>query len=422
MKQKYLYILFSILLLACGTSKKAETSKAPPTSYKHDSNTIHPEFTVFHASDDVTELHYKINSKELLYTRPDGMNFSSNLLITYRLYSNFDSKDVVDSSSVRLVDVNNDNSAKFLVGKMDVKAITPRSYYLRINITDLNRNISVASGIELEKDSDLNRQNFLVKSKAEDAPLFHNYFKLNEELLIQYKAKLAVTLFVRYYNRDFPLAAPPFSVTEPRPFQYKADSLFTIQLDQNGIANFSTNKKGFYHFQLDTTKRIGLTLYNFSETFPDIKKAQDLVPPLRFITSKQEYDELTSSTNPKAAVEKFWLNCTGNQDRAKEIIRKYYNRERDANLFFTSYLEGWKTDRGMIYLIYGAPNVIYRTAYGETWTYGEENNINSLSYTFSKVDNPFTDNDFILERSAVYKQNWGIAVDIWRQGRTYLQD
>ncbi len=422
MKQKYIYILFSILIFACGTSKKAETSKAPAASYKHDSNTIHPEFTVFHATDEMTELHYKINSKELLYTRPDGMNFSSNVLITFRLFSNFDSKDVIDSSSVRLVDINNDNSAKFLVGKMDVKAVTPRSYYLRINITDLNRNISVANGIELEKDSHLNRQNFLVKSKAEDAPLFHNYFKLNEALTIQYKAKIAVTLFVRYYNREFPLAAPPFSIAEPRPFQYKADSLFSIQLDQNGLANFSTNKKGFYHFQLDTTRRIGLTLYSFSETFPDIKKAPDLVPPLRFITSKQEYDELTASANPKAAVEKFWLNCTGNQDRAKEIIRKYYNRERDANLFFTSYIEGWKTDRGMIYLIYGAPNVIYRTAYGETWTYGEVNNINSLSYSFSKVDNPFTDNDFILERSAVYKQNWGIAVDIWRQGRTYLQD
>ncbi len=422
MKQRYLYILFSLVIIACGTSKKVENTKAPAASYKHDSNTIHPEFTVFHVSDDVTELHYKINSKELLYTRPDGMNFSSNLLITYRLFSNFDSKDVIDSSSVRLVDVNNDNSTKFLVGKMDVKAITPRNYYLRINITDLNRNISVASGMELDKASDLNRQNFLVKSKADDAPLFHNYFKLNEELIIQYKAKIAVTLFVRYYNREFPLAAPPFSVAEPRPFQYKADSLFSIQLDQNGLAKFSTDKKGFYHFQLDTTKRIGLTLYNFSETFPDIKKAQDLVPPLRFITSKQEYDELTASTNPKAAVEKFWLNCTGNQDRAKEIIRKYYNRERDANIFFTSYIEGWKTDRGMIYLIYGAPNVIYRTAYGETWTYGEENNINSLSYSFSKVDNPFTDNDFILDRSAVYKQNWGIAVDIWRQGRTYLQD
>lgn len=422
MKRYYLYILILLVVIACGTSQKGQNTKAPAASYKHDSNTIHPEFTVFHASDDITELHYKINSKELLYTRPDGINFSSNVLITYRLFTNFDSKEVIDSSSVRLVDLNNDNSAKYLVGKMDVKAVTPRSYYLRITVADLNRNLSVASGIEIEKDNHLNRQNFLVKSKVDDAPLFHNYFKLNEELVIQYKAKMGVTLFVRYYNREFPLAAPPFSITDPKPFQYKADSLFTIQLDQNGATNFSTSKKGFYHFQLDTTKRIGLTLYHFSETFPDIKKAQDLVPPLRFITSKQEYDELIASPNPKAAVEKFWMNCTGNQDRAKEIIRKYYNRERDANLFFTSYIEGWKTDRGMIYLIYGAPNVIYRTAYAETWTYGEANNINSLSYSFSKVDNPFTDNDYILERSAVYKQNWGIAVDIWRQGRTYLQD
>ena len=422
MKRNHLYLLLLLVVVACGTSKKAETSKNAPATYKHDSNTIHPEFTLFHVSDDATELHYKISSKELLYTRPDGINFSSNVLISYRLYTNFDSKDVVDSASVRLVDMNNDNSNKFLIGKMNVKAVTPRSYYLRITISDLNRNISVASGMEIEKDSDLNRQNFLVKSKVDDTPLFRNHFKLNEELVISYKAKIAVTIFVRYYNREFPLAAPPFSVADARPFQYKADSLFSIQLDQNGSANFSTNKKGFYHFQLDTSKRIGLTLYHFSETFPEIKKAQDLVPPLRFITSKQEYDELTSSTNPKAAVEKFWLNCTGNQDRAKEIIRKYYNRERDANLFFTSYIEGWKTDRGMIYLIYGAPNVIYRTAYAETWTYGEANNINSLSYSFSKVDNPFTDNDYILERSAVYKQNWGIAVDIWRQGRTYLQD
>ena len=421
MKRNCLYILLMLFVFACGTSRKVE-NKTSAATYKRDVNTIHPEFTIFHVSDSLSELHYKISSKELLYTRPDGFNFSSNLLISFRLLSSFDSKDVIDSASVRLVDVNHENFSKYLIGKMNVKALTPRSYFLRINITDLNRNISVATVLEIEKDNDLNRQNFLVKSNVDDAPLFHNYFKPNEELSITYKAKIAVTLFVRYYNRSFPLAAPPFSLVDPRPFQYKADSLFTIQLDQNGIAKFSASKKGFYHFQLDTTKKIGLTLYSFSETFPEIKKAEELVPPLRYITSKQEYDELSTSANPKASVEKFWMNCTGNQERAKEIIRKYYNRVRDANLFFTSYLEGWKTDRGMIFLIYGAPNVIYRTAYAETWTYGEENNINSLSYSFSKVDNPFTDNDYTLERSAVYKQNWGMAVDIWRQGRTYLQD
>jgi len=107
---------------------------------------------------------------------------------------------------------------------------------------------------------------------------------------------------------------------------------------------------------------------------------------------------------------------------AKEIIRKYDKRVQDGNAYFTSYVEGWKTDRGMIYLIYGAPNVIYKTANSETWTYGEENNINSLTYVFSKVNNPFTDNDYSLDRSPNYKQAWYSAVDIWRQGRAYLQD
>jgi GWxTD domain-containing protein len=421
MKKNLLYLVISLLIIACGTSKKADT-KAPPASYKHDSNAIHPEFAIFHVSDSISELHFKINSKELLYSRADGINFSSNVLISYRLLASYDSKEVVDSASVKLIDINNDNSNKDLMGKLNVKAISPHSYFLRVTILDMNRNNTITTVLNVEKENDLNRQNFLVKSKALDVPLFHSYIKTGEPLVIVYKAKIAVTAFVRYYNREFPLAAPPFSIADPKPFQYRPDSTFTIQLSPQGTADFVSTKKGFYHIQLDTTKRDGLTLFNFSENFPEIKKADELVPPLRFITSRQEYDEISTSSNPKAAIEKFWLTCTGNQDRAKEIIRKYYNREKDANLFFTSYLEGWKTDRGMIYLIYGAPNVIYRTANSEVWTYGEENNINSLSYSFIKVNNPFSENDYTLERSSVYKQNWGTAVDIWRQGRTYLQD
>ena len=305
---------------------------------------------------------------------------------------------------------------------MNVKARSPHSYFLRVTIFDLNRNTNVTSVVSVEKENDLNRQNFLVKSKSTDATLFRTYFTPGEKLTIKYKAQIGVNIYVRYYNRDFPLAAPPFSTTAPKPFQYRPDSTYTLQLSSLGSVDFSATKKGFYHIQLDTTKRDGITLFNFSEKFPEIKKAEDMIPPLRFITSKEEYDELTTSTNKKAAIEKFWLNATGNQERGKEIIRKYYNRVQDANKYFTSYLEGWKTDRGMTYLVYGTPNIIYRTANSETWIYGEENNINSLQYLFSRVNNPFTDNDFILERSTVYKQSWYVAVDTWRQGRTYLQD
>jgi GWxTD domain-containing protein len=421
MKKIFFYIIIVSLIIACSSSRKASVN-TQTNIYKHDVSTIHPQFVVYHVSDSISELHFKIASKELLYTRPDGINFSSNALISYRLLATFDSKEISDSGSVRLVDINNDNSDKYLVGKMNVKAISPHSYFLRITVLDMNRNASVSNVVPVEKESELNRQNFLVKSKSTDAPLFRNYFKPGEELTITYKSKTPANVYVRYYNRDFPLAAPPFSLVDPKPFQYKPDSMYMIQLSAAGIMDFKAVKKGFYHIQLDTTKREGVTLFNYSETFPEVKKAEDLVPPLRFITSKEEFDELTASKNKKVAVEKFWLSSTGNQDRAKEVIRKYYNRVQDANLYFTSYLEGWKTDRGMVFLIYGSPNIIYRTANSETWIYGEENNINSLQYAFSRVNNPFTDNDYTLERASVYKQSWYVAVDIWRQGRTYLQD
>ena len=421
MKRISLYTVILLIIISCGSSRKA-MKKPKPITYKKETTTIHPLFVVFNTNDTISELHFKIASKELLYTRPDGIFFSCNVVISYRLLPSYDSREILDSSSVRVVDDNNSSADKYLIGKINIRAQAHRNYILRVSVTDMNKNVTSSNVIALVKDNDLNRQNFIVKSKVADAPLFCNYTKTGEELIIKYKAKIAVNVYVRYYNRNFPLAAPPFALGEPEPFKYKPDSIFVLQLSNEGSLNFTAAKKGFYHFQLDTSKRDGVTIFNFSDLFPEIKKAEDMVAPLRFITTKQEFDEMTASTNKKLSVEKFWTACSGNQDKAREVIRKFYNRMQDANIYFTSYLEGWKSDRGMIYLIYGAPNTIYRTANSETWTYGEENNINSLQYSFTKVINPFTDNDYTLERSAVYKQSWYSSVDIWRQGKTYLQD
>jgi hypothetical protein len=97
------------------------------------------------------------------------------------------------------------------------------------------------------------------------------------------------------------------------------------------------------------------------------------------------------------------------------MIKLYYNRVMDANRFFTSYLEGWKTDRGIIYIIYGPPNVVYKGRNVEGWVYGEDKNMLSINFTFRKLDNPFTDNDYSLTRSPAYKDGWYIAVDNWRR-------
>lgn len=418
MKTKSLLLLFLIISVACSTPRNTGY-KPESKTYKREANAINPEFIVHHLNDTISELCFKIRSKELLYTRPDGINFSSNLLISFRLTSNYDAKEFSDSASVRLVDQNNEGADKFLIGKIKMRARTLKNYFLRVTVSDLNRNTQFTKVLFVQKDNDINRQNFIVQSA--NTLMFNNIIKSKEEVSIIYKDNISVKLFVRYYNRNFALALPPFSESEVKPFEYQPDSTFELQM-KNGMVAFAATQKGFYHFQLDTTQKDGLTLFNFSETFPNVKKVDELTPPLRFITSKTEFEEL-STGDKKAAADKFWLNCTGgNPERSKELIRQFYNRVQDANIHFTSYVEGWKTDRGMIFLIQGPPNVIYRDGTRENWIYGEENSVNSVSYLFSKVMNPFTDNDYELERSLTFKPLWFASVDAWRQGRIYLQN
>ena len=144
-----------------------------------------------------------------------------------------------------------------------------------------------------------------------------------------------------------------------------------------------------------------------------------MVDPIRFISSNSEFEKLTSGIKTKKEVDEFWLVKCGTEDRAREIIKKYYNRVQDANELFTSYVEGWKTDRGMVSLIFGSPKTVRKARDEEVWYYGEENNALALQFTFVQVDNPFSDNDYKLLRAPSYKSNWYRAVEAWRSGRVY---
>jgi GWxTD domain-containing protein len=179
---------------------------------------------------------------------------------------------------------------------------------------------------------------------------------------------------------------------------------------------------GFYHVQIADSTKEGFTIFRFDESYPKVKSVSDLIEPLRFINSNAEYKALKESDVPKAEVDRFWLKLAGNPDRAKVLIQKYYSRVENSNQFFTCHTEGWKSDRGLIYLIFGPPNIIYKNTGSEHWIYGEENNPSSLAITFYKVENPFTDNDYRMDRSTIYKSSWYSAVDMWRQGRVYTDN
>jgi len=223
---------------------------------------------------------------------------------------------------------------------------------------------------------------------------------------------------VRYYLRQFPLPPPPFSNFNPPPFQYEADSIFELSASAD-FSVFRARKMGFYHVQKDESQKDGFTVFAFSEHFPKVVNTEQMFESLRYITTEWEYREIKQSKDLKKELEKFWVNCAGNREKAGELINIYYNRVEEANRFFTSYVEGWKTDRGLIHIVYGKPNIIYQSPTAETWIYGEDKNMMSLTFVFVKVINPFTDNDYRLSRDENFKASWYRSIESWRNGRIY---
>lgn len=412
----FLFVMLRVSSCASKGKGKSASNQNLSNIYKSAQDILHPKFAVFHWSNTISQLHFKINSKELLYSKQTGSeNFSARINIHYRLISSYETKDIIDSATVYVTDAYS-KFPKDITGKIDFNATFTNSYLLQVELTDLNRNVTARSFINVDKLDHSTRQNFLVLSQETKTPLFRDEIGRNEKFLIKYRRD-GTRFFVRYYHRAFPLPYPPYSASNMIPFEYKADSLFSILPPDNDTTGFIFSKPGFYHIQADTNSKDGFTLFRFDDDFPYVKKQKDLLEPLRYITSKQEYDAMASYKNLKTAVDSFWVFAGGGTDRARELVKKFYNRVQRSNEYFSSYIEGWKTDRGLIYIVYGPPNIVYKNSDSENWVYGEENNFNSLTFTFLKVINPFTDNDFRLDRSQVFKTSWYNSVEMWRQGR-----
>jgi hypothetical protein len=104
-----------------------------------------------------------------------------------------------------------------------------------------------------------------------------------------------------------------------------------------------------------------------------------------------------------------------------------------SNFYFTSFKEGWRTERGMIYIIYGPPDKVYKTNEGETWGYRKPVISSSwggrytvkdeyLYFTFKIRENRFTDNDLYLSRSETLVSFWDQAIASWRKGIIFRLD
>lgn len=376
---------------------------------------------VYHINDSVSQLFYEISNEALVYKRTDTSNyFYCHVKLVLKVSSEDDLNHVMDTTILVIKDRQTEAVVKQLKGDILFPLKKGMNYYLDIQVFDVHKKTLYTHNEFSNKSSTESRQNFLITNSRNEL-LFSSYYKPDDVVYIRSQRNKEKLYEVDFFKPNFKLASPPFSLEQMQHFNYKPDSTFSIYEVDDKI-ELALPSKGFFHLKTNKTTKDGVTFFVYESSFPKIKNTEQMILATRYIMAKKEFDNCMLSEDKKAAIDKFWLDIAGSNERAKELIRKYYGRVQEANKLFTSFQEGWKTDRGMIFVVFGAPNKVTKRKNGEIWTYGELGNPSSIVFAFTKIINPFTDNDYFLERSETYKVSWYEAVDMWRQGRIYLDN
>jgi GWxTD domain-containing protein len=311
-----------------------------------------------------------------------------------------------------------ENADKRFITQIILKTEQGRFYQLMITARDAVRNQETLTYLFVDRTSPFSEQNFLLSEADGGGPVFQPNAIGNILFSIEYANGQYDKIFVRYYGKEIPLPRPSFNSNRETGFMAKPDSLWILPFKKGTV--FQLNYEGIYHFQVDTSKAEGLTLCNFGPGYPKVQEVKQMIEPLAYLSTTPEYDELKKAPNQKLAVDNFWIGKAGNIDRARELIKVYYNRIFFANFYFTTFKPGWKTDRGMIFTIYGPPQSVKVLPNQEKWTYYKNNYSTAVTFIFDFNPSPFTLDNYVLQRTENYDTYWRQAIDTWRKGNIYL--
>lgn len=246
-----------------------------------------------------------------------------------------------------------------------------------------------------------------------DVPIMNHYLRVGDSLRIICEEPVD-SLYAYHYSHVFDPARAPM-ILQP---VVSDNTLNIAEVSKVPVSSkFAFSEPGLYFLQRDTTGIEGTSLFVGSGHYPKPVKVSELSEPLVYITTRKEYQEIAPDLQNKKALDKFWLATVGSPQKARSAIKNYYQFVEAANVLFTSYKEGWKTDRGMIYTIMGPPLVVTKYQNREEWKYRNRADM-EIVFTFLKISNIFSDNHYELMREKTLDRPWFLAIDRWRKGLT----
>lgn len=248
-------------------------------------------------------------------------------------------------------------------------------------IKNYDKNISLSDILMISKSDNTQGKNEIIPNISRNIPNAKNKVQFYYEIYLKDSADTKKTFEYDVLNaeknnvhketeiRDLkPGTNKVFYTLSEFPFDLGVYTLNVSLLDENSKAVESVTKSFYSHWK-------GLPV-----VITDIEKA---ISQTVYIATPEELDNMkdaeTTSEKTKRFLE-FWKkkDPSPNNDE-NEIFDEYFRRIAYANENFSNYTEGWRSDRGMVYTILGAPNNIDRHPFEydskpyEVWEYYDIN-------------------------------------------------
>ena len=415
----------ALIMAGCASSKKAATAETQgqlASLYNPSRLSLHPDYSIFHENDNYSVLYIRAYPSELRFNATnEASEYRALLKLHYELIKLDDSgqeeSTVTDSASVVYKLLQQDERAPAFFASLSIPVRQGMRYLLKLETTDMNIGSMGLEYLYVDKTNPDGAQNFKVVSTFSGYPKFMRFFLSGEKFNVRYRDRSIDSIYVDYFIPENELPRPPVTATSDYTMKYTPDTSYVFPMIDT--VNYNLMMEGMYLVKVKKDEDIGLTLFNFGGSFPEVKTTRELMEPLFYLATLAEYRDLRTQSNRKLAVDNFWLKMGNSVEKSRELIRIYYNRVVYSNLYFTSNKEGWKTDQGMIFILFGPPTRIQMTGNGESWYYFAKRRGKVVEFKFNREQDAFSDQNMIWQKTPESQSFRNEAIRSWRNGKVY---
>jgi len=359
---------------------------------------------------------YQITKKDSLFIIffsveiSKNVGFNDNFSIIYEIKSDYNVNNSLVSRTLTsyLHGIGEDDEKKYFRFEINGQA---DNNILFLRLKNTLSDIVYIKDIPLKETMTYPAPDFYISKSNSDIPILDSFINFDDSIQIQGPGSNDQIFYIYHYDHIFSAADPPM---------YRIDKDVSkaldvdLELQVRSGEPFVLQKKGLYFIQSDTTSSSGISIRSEEKFFPKLTTMKNIIDPVIYLTTRQEIDKLKDNENQKEAFERFWLKLASSEDQAGRLIRKYFDQVEIVNELFTNYKPGWKTDMGMIYIIFGPPDEAYSNGETESWYYKTQSS--TIVFNFLRLKSIFTHNHYVLIRDRQYKNAWFKAIDNWRRG------